>query len=56
MKCLIAKYEEKVGNKLILDGLVRVNEKKPEFGGMMLEAPDQVVLSPSGFLNRRRKV
>lgn len=55
MKCIVSKWEEKDGaNKLTANGLVRINENKPEFGSLMLIA--QTVTLSGGFLNKRNKV
>ena len=54
MKLTVAKWEEKAGNQLAANGLIRINPNKPEFGSLMLIA---VVASLSnGFMNVRNKV
>ena len=54
MKCLVTKWNEKEGNELVANGLIRLNPSKPEFGSLMLMA--QVITLSSGFLNKRNKV
>ncbi len=54
MKCIVTKWNEKEGNTLVSNGLIRVNPKKPEFGSLMLMAV--VVTLSGGFLNKRNKV
>ena len=54
-RCIVSKWQEKDGNTLTADGLIRVNSKKPEFGSLMLITPD-VVSVTNGFANRRNKV
>ena len=54
MKCIVTKWNEKEGNELTANGLIRVNTKKPEYGSLMLMA---VVVSLSGsFMNKRNKI
>lgn len=54
MKCIVTKWNEKEGNELTSNGLIRINPNKPEFGSLMLLS---VVTSLSdGFLNKRTKV
>jgi hypothetical protein len=55
MKCIVSKWEEKDGaNKLTANGLIRINENKPEFGSLMLIS--QSVSLSNGFLNKRNIV
>ena len=54
MKCLVTKWNEKEGNELTANGLIRINPNKTEFGSLMLMAT--VVSLSSGFLNKRNKV
>ena len=55
MKCIVSKWEEKDGaNKLTANGLIRINDNKPEFGSLMLIS--QTVTVSNGFLNKRNKV
>ena len=54
MKCIVTKWNEKEGNTLVANGLIRVNSNKPEFGSLMLMAV--VVTLSNGFLNKRNKV
>jgi hypothetical protein len=54
MKCVVTKWNEKEGNELIANGLIRVNSNKPEFGSLMLMST--VVTLSNGFLNKRNKV
>lgn len=54
MKCVVTKWNEKEGNELTANGLIRINTNKPEFGSLMLMS---VVTSiTNGFLNKRNKV
>jgi hypothetical protein len=54
MKLTVAKWEEKEGNTLSENGLIRINTDKPEYGSLMLVA---VVVTLSGsFANKRNKV
>lgn len=55
MKCLVVKWNEKEGNTLTENGMIRINDNKPEFGSLMLVSP-VTELSPGGFLNKRNKV
>ena len=56
MKCLVAKWETKDGaNTLTANDLIRVNDNKPEFGSMMIVAPNQIEIS-DGFMNKRNRV
>jgi hypothetical protein len=54
MKCIVSKWQEKEGNELTANDLVRVNSNKPEFGSLMLIS--QSVSLSSGFLNKRNIV
>lgn len=54
MKCIVSKWEEKEGNKLTANGLIRINTNKPEFGSLMLISP--TVSLANGFLNKRNIV
>lgn len=54
MKCLVTKWNEKDGNELTANGLIRINPNKPEFGSLMLMAT--VITLSSGFLNKRNKI
>ena len=54
MKLAVAKWEDKDGNTLSENGLIRINTEKPDYGSLMLFA---VVTSISnGFVNKRNKV
>jgi len=54
MKLTVAKWEEKEGNTLSENGLIRINEDKPDYGSLMLVA---VVVTLSGsFANKRNRV
>lgn len=54
MKLKVSKWEEKAGNELAANGLIRINPNKPEFGSLMLIA---VVASLSnGFMNVKNRV
>jgi hypothetical protein len=55
MKCLVTKWNEKEGNTLTENKMIRINDNKPEFGSLMLISP-VTELSPGGFLNKRNKV
>jgi len=54
MKCVVTKWNEKEGNELTANGLIRINSNKPEFGSLMLMST--VVTLSNGFLNKRNKV
>lgn len=54
MECIVSKWSEKEGNELILNGLVRINPNKPEFGSLMIINSSMTV--NSGFVNKRNKV
>lgn len=54
MKLKVSKWEEKAGNKLTANGLIRINPNKPEYGSMMLIA--SVATLSGGFMNVRNKV
>lgn len=54
MKLTVAKWEQKEGNQLTSNGLIRVNPNKPEYGSLILL---HVAMSISnGFANKRTKV
>ena len=53
MECIVAKWEQKEGNVLTANDLIRVS-KNPEYGSLMLIA-SMMVLN-GGFANRRRKI
>lgn len=55
MKVFVTKWNEKEGNTLTENKLIRINDNKPEFGSLMLMSP-VTELSPGGFLNKRNKV
>jgi len=54
MKCIVSKWQEKEGNELTANSLVRINTNKPEFGSLMLIS--QSVSLSNGFLNKRNIV
>jgi hypothetical protein len=54
MKCVVTKWNEKEGNELTANGLIRINSNKPDFGSLMLMST--VVTLSNGFLNKRNKV
>lgn len=55
MKLTVAKWDEKNGqNTLAKNGLIRVNDNKPEYGSLMLL--NTTVALSGGFLNERTKV
>jgi len=56
MKVLVSKWADKDGaNKLDANGLIRLNDNKPEFGSLMLVTPN-VISIENGFMNKRNKV
>jgi len=54
MKLKVSKWEEKAGNELTANGLIRVNPNKPEFGSIMLIST--VAALSNGFMNVKNKV
>ena len=54
MKLTVAKWNEKAGNELTANGLIRINPNKPEFGSLMLIAV--VATLSNGFMNVKNKV
>jgi len=54
MKLKVSKWEEKAGNELTANGLIRVNPNKPEFGSLMLIST--VAALSNGFMNVKNKV
>ena len=54
MKCVVTKWNEKEGNQLTANGLIRINPNKPEFGSLMLMSV--VTTLTNGFMNKRNKV
>jgi hypothetical protein len=54
MKLTVAKWENKAGNELTANGLIRINPNKPEFGSLMLITV--VTALSNGFLNVKNKV
>lgn len=54
MKLRVSKWQEKTGNKLESNGLIRLNKNKPEFGSLMLIS--SAVTITNGFANTRNKV
>ena len=54
MKCIVSKWQEKEGNELTNNDLIRINTNKPEFGSLMLIS--QSVSLSNGFLNKRNIV
>ena len=54
MRCIVSKWNEKEGNELALNGLVRINPNKPEFGSLMVINNSMTV--NNGFVNNRSKV
>ena len=53
-KLRVAKWQEKPGNKLTSNGLIRINSNKPEFGSLMLLSTSVTITN--GFANPRTKV
>lgn len=53
-KLRVAKWQEKEGNQLTSNGLIRVNSNKPEFGSLMLITSSVTITG--GFANTRNKV
>lgn len=54
MKLSVARWQEKEGNELTANGLIRKNPNKPEFGSIMLISRSASVTN--GFVNMRNKV
>jgi hypothetical protein len=54
-KCVISKFEEKEGNTLTADGLIRINDNKTDFGSMMLITNMPISLT-NGFSNITTRV
>lgn len=54
MKLRVAKWEEKAGNELASNGLIRINPNKPEYGSLMLIS--STVTISNGFANTRNKI
>jgi len=51
----VAAWQEKSGNTLTDDKLIRINDNKPEYGSMMV-AQTVREFAPGGFTNKRNKV
>ena len=54
MKLKVSKWEEKAGNKLTANGLIRINPNKPEFGSLMLIST--IAALSNGFMNVKNRV
>ena len=53
-KLTVAKWEQKEGNQLTSNGLIRINPNKSDYGSLMLLAITMTI--SSGFVNKRTKV
>jgi len=54
-KINVAAWQEKEGNTLTDDKLIRINDNKPEFGSVMVSSQVRE-FAPGGFTNKRTKV
>jgi hypothetical protein len=53
-QCILSTWEEKEGNHLTADNLIRINPNKPRFGSLMLIAEDFML--NGGFLGKRKRI
>lgn len=53
-KCIISTWEEKEGNELVANNLIRLNPRKPQYGSMKLIATDFVLMN--GFMGKRKRI
>jgi hypothetical protein len=53
-KCIISTWEEKEGNHLTADNLIRINPNKPRYGSLKLVAEDFML--NGGFLGKRKRI